>query len=784
MTSRFLSPESIAARIVEEEERLLASVQGRAAAASVDQSQPLGYDEELISLRDQLAEAKPEDLASLVEQMMRVSAIAERRGRSRTLPIDVMSPYFAHLRLKEGGKERDVLIGKRGFIDRQSGVQVVDWRNAPVSQIYYRYEEGDDYDEHFQGGHLEGLVFARRNLSIAQAKLRRIGCPQGTFIKDARGAWLEAEGQPTPILQGGQGQASRPPRPVPKAPKGRLGVHSGKVPRADKHLPEIAALIDREQFDLITRPESGLVIIQGGAGSGKTTVALHRVAFLNFHDPRRFKPSKMLVVVPSPSLARYVEGVLPSLGVTGVPVVTFRGWISSMRRRLIPRAVGTYAEDTPDAVVRVKKHPVLLRVLEEHAATQAARLERDLPEPVAARFHDLSAVPLVPRCRRVQRWLEKEGGMLPPALRHQSGASLLRASRRAKNVVRGLAELLTDEALLTEAFARHAPSEVTREDIAATVRWTSRLREESTEGEHAGMIPEHLEAIDGRPIDEDAGEPAGGRLDKEDDALLVRIHQIMHGGLVDPRATDPARREIRYEHVAIDEAQDLSPVEIKVLLEATTPQRSVTIAGDAAQRLVFDNGFRDFPSLLREVGHPTSSIAPLRLSYRSTSQVMEFSRAILGPLADLDQPLTARPGAPVELYRFSDMGEAVALLAESLRSLSAREPTASVAVIARHPEQADATYAALARAEVPALRRVRRHDFLFAPGVDVTDVTQVKGLEFDYVILVEVTAMSYPDSIEARHLLHIGATRAAHQLWVIATSEPSPLVQDPWLSGA
>ena len=71
---------------------------------------------------------------------------------------------------------------------------------------------------------------------------------------------------------------------------------------------------------------------------------------------------------------------------------------------------------------------------------------------------------------------------------------------------------------------------------------------------------------------------------------------------------------------------------------------------------------------------------------------------------------------------------------------------------------------------------MRSQDFEFRAGIDVTDIAQVKGLEFDYVILVDVTAATYPDSVEARHLLHIGATRAAHQLWLIAAGEPSSLL--------
>jgi DNA helicase-2/ATP-dependent DNA helicase PcrA len=138
----------------------------------------------------------------------------------------------------------------------------------------------------------------------------------------------------------------------------------------------------------------------------------------------------------------------------------------------------------------------------------------------------------------------------------------------------------------------------------------------------------------------------------------------------------------------------------------------------------------------------------------------------------------ARSGAPVELHGFGDMGEAVAFLSEALRELMGSEPTASCAVIARYPEQADAYYAGLRRSEVPALRRVRNHEFEFVPGIDVTDVSQVKGLEFDYVVMVEVTESSYPTHVDARHLLHIGATRAAHQLWLLTSGKPSKILPD------
>jgi ATP-dependent DNA helicase UvrD/PcrA len=119
----------------------------------------------------------------------------------------------------------------------------------------------------------------------------------------------------------------------------------------------------------------------------------------------------------------------------------------------------------------------------------------------------------------------------------------------------------------------------------------------------------------------------------------------------------------------------------------------------------------------------------------------------------------------------------VAFLAEALRDLLPREPLATVVVIARYPEQADRYYDGLRRAEVPSLRRIRAQNFGFRPGIEVTDVRQIKGLEFDYVVMLDVNAGSYGLDDESRHLFHIGVTRAAHQLWLIATGAPSGLVR-------
>src|SRR5262249_43158200 len=387
---------------------------------------------------------------------------------------------------------------------------------------------------------------------------------------------------------------------------------------------------------------------------------------------------------PTEALVRYVAGVLPALGLFDVPVVTARGWMRWARRRVVPSAPERYADETPAVVARAKKHPALLGALEQFALQrkqEAAAAGKKRPSPLSV-------------------W----------------------------------AELLTDRARLRAALPG---SEFADGEVAEVGAWCARQQDEPEEMLLRELDdPERARPVDGRPLDEGS---VAGRLDLEDDPLILRAAQLLRGGITGPGA----ERTLRYEHVAIDEAQDLSVAEVKVLLEATTPARSVTLGGDAAQRLVFDNAFRDFDGLLREAGYARTVVRPLGLAYRSTHEVMKLARAVLGPLAPPDPPV-ARPGDPVELHRFDELGAAVAVLADALRSVMARERMAQVALIARHAAQADAWWAALRPADVPSLRRVRREDFSFKPGIDVTEVAQVKGLEFDYVVLIDASARSYP----------------------------------------
>jgi DNA helicase-2/ATP-dependent DNA helicase PcrA len=824
-----VEPESEEWAIICEEQEILTQVQRALAERELGDGDKGEYDKELVALRDQISEARAEDVAPLVAEMYRLQALGARTGNGRALPVDPDCPYFGHLILDDGKKRRHVLIGNSGWVPtKTSGLAIVDWRHAPVSRIYYRYDEGEDFEEHFGGRLSTGNVLARRTVTITDGGLRRITWSKGAVARRRDGSWVRVSVGQRPSLAGGAGTAARP-APINERPDdykaGMLGVVGDESLREDKHLKAITGLIDKAQFDLITRPDSGIVILQGGAGSGKTTVALHRAAYLHYQKPQVFSQKKMAVVVKSPALTEYISRVLPSLGVPPIAVVTLEGWMRRTRQKILPQLDRPRVDDVPRAVARLKKHPAVLHLM-EWAVQEEARaigddlvvhLEGPIAKSVAEKWNALARLALLPRVREMGKWLESAAAARAglDARGKKAALGVLRRARATAGEVESTwAQVLTDFSLLREAIDARTPDQVGDDELRELVDWVSMQSEEieqpdeedadedeaaygarekkrgdrrkaRREAEHAAGVRGGADhdggadddgllrgiGVDGLHVEDDT---ARGRFDEHDDALLLRLTQLKHGGLPIPGSS----KTLHYEHVVVDEAQDLSPTDVAVLKGAMSSRESMTLAGDTAQKLVFDNGFTDWKDLMADVGVSGVEMEPLRISYRSTREIMGFARHVLGPLADPIEPVATRSGAPVEPFVFGTTGEAIAFLGESLRSLMMREKRASVAVIARYAAQADIYYDGLRNSEVPALRRVYGKEFSFAPGVDVVDVAQIKGLEYDYVILVEVNESTYPETNEARHLLHIAATRGVYQLWATSVGRPSTLLPD------
>ncbi|MDP9033421.1 MAG: ATP-binding domain-containing protein [Myxococcota bacterium] len=777
-----------AARIVAEELKLLWTVQralesSAGAGAAASQGRALD-DRRLLELRDDVAVAKPEDLPALFEQMHNLGALRAQRGRSIAGSVDRATPYFGHMRLEESvapghasaagspKRRRDVLIGARSYVDSGEGIRIVDWRQAPVSRLYYRYDEGDDYEEELGDRIVEGSVVVRRGVSIVAGELVRVAAPQGTFVRGRDGAWKRVAIRRAQLETEKAWSARRG-----IAGEARLGVGVDGELRQDKHLPAIAALLDERQFGIIAKESAGLIAIQGSAGSGKTTVGMHRVAYLAFSEPQRFRPEKMLVIVPNEALVHYVSRVLPSLGVEGVAVTTFGRFGARLVEQMFPKLPSRTTEETPPVVSRAKSHAAMLRGLDR----LVGRIARDVDTRIRAAMahwpsgdrvtsaweateravHPDEVAPPDTRLALLLQWAAGKrrlpGDAVAAAIPEVTRSALEQLVGQLRSSTRSVAgvwdELLTSREALAETFSGvggFGPGQL--EQVQA---WCVRQARVRAEGERDGEEPS---------------------LDAEDPALLLRCWQVLRGPLLDAEA-----KPIRFAHVFVDEVQDASPIELRILMDLAGRERCITLAGDVAQRMLDDGDDRgefDWDALLDGLGVPHTKIEPLKVSYRSTTEITAFARAILGPLAHGEVPEATRRGPPVELFTFASPGESVAWLAEVCKQLARDEPEANVALVARFPQQADLYYEGLVRAELPNIRRVAKQDFSWDAGIDVTDVRQTKGLEFDEVILLETTAASYPSTPTARHALYVGATRASHQLWCVASDEPSRLVSD------
>jgi len=444
----------------------------------------------------------------------------------------------------------------------------------------------------------------------------------------------------------------------------------------------------------------------GSAGSGKTTVALHRLARIAFEEPRRYPVSRLQVVVPELGLARLAARLLAPLGLGRVSVRTLDSWSRGAFQSLFGAPPPRLSDETPPLVARLKRHPALYRALcrRPHAARRA-------PPP----------------------WL---------VLRTELG------------------DLMSDRAFLS-AVVSSAKGELPTTAIDETLNHTRRQLDTPVAALLRGIDADRTVALDGEAIDARTPEALAGTLDPEDLPILLFLRAWR---------SEPGARPLG--HLVIDEAEDVSLFELLVMGRQLGKHRSLTLAGDEGQRTT--SAFGGWTEMLAALGAQSAPVCRLETTYRCPEPIARLAHEVLGPLAEGGPPRAGRKGVAVGRFDFPSEAHAHLFIAGAVRDLVEREPAASVAVVARLPEVARSIHRLLA--DLPEVRLVLDGDFSFEPGVDITDVESVKGLEFDYVIVPDASADTYPAVEEARRRLHVAVTRASHQLWIASVGRPSPLI--------
>ncbi len=299
--------------------------------------------------------------------------------------------------------------------------------------------------------------------------------------------------------------------------------------------------------------------------------------------------------------------------------------------------------------------------------------------------------------------------------------------------------------------------------IAQVIAHTRAQFETTTEQAHRHVDAARLVALDGRSLD--AGTPAedAHTIDAEDVPVLFEL--VRRGAL-------PVTKLPLYDHIVVDEAQLRAPMELAAIGDALAPHGTVTLAGDHRQATDGSAWFEGWAAAQAELRREHWEEITLAISYRSVPAISDFGRGITTGTA----VLPPEPPADRAVWA-SACGSALAQAAAlcwHLDALITRDPSRQIAVIARTPEHARRLYAELARGLDPVL--ILDGDFRFEPGLIVTTAAAVSGLEFDCVVIPDLSPGFYPKGPELARSLYVAATRARDWLWLLTPEAWSPMI--------
>ncbi len=592
-------------------------------------------------------------------------------------------------------------IGRRHVESEGGEVLVVDWR-APVSTPFYRARAG------------ESLGLSRRRQIVVDSR-RVVALADDVFA----GGGSDLGGT---RLRGGDALLA-------ELERARTG-----------EMLDIVATIQAEQDEIIRSPLEGLLVVQGGPGTGKTAVALHRAAYLLYHHPE-LALSGVLVVGPSKAFLRYIAQVLPSLGEEAALQVTIADLVPRTRVR---------SEDGPLAA-RTKGDPRMAAVLRRALGRLGSRLEEPVelkaghvvltlePEPVNDALEAIASRPapyrtgrsafgarLAALCRerlRSRRRYEADEAWFPAALK---------ASSEFRAVWDRLWPSISAHQLVSELYGRPGLLEAA-------------AGSELTAGE--------LESLR-RPRPASLG---SARWSAADLALVDEARFLLEG------------QTRTYGHVLVDEVQDLSPMQLRMLARRA-PKGSLTALGDLAQA-TGDFGYRSWEEILPHLAGKSAAgtvrLEELTLGYRAPGQVLDLASRLLAASAPGVRPTrSVRPGrdAP-RILRVAEESLASESLLEALRLAADGLLVGLVApagdLVARLESLAGR------REDVGLLEReglARPVTLLAAPAA--------KGLEFDAAVVVE-PALFASEGLRGLRLLYVALTRPIGRLSVVH-SRPLP----------
>ena len=591
--------------------------------------------------------------------------------------------YFARLDFTPAGASPETYyLGRWGVLDPGTlDPVVVDWR-SPAANLYYSGQIGPmDYTA--PDGQIRGELMLKRMVNVRGRELLSV-FDTGIVSQEA-------------YLQQVLGSIST------------------------DRLKDIVTTIQAEQNIVIRHGLNRDLLVQGAAGSGKTTIALHRIAYLLYTFQKSLKPENMMILAPNPLFLSYISQVLPDLGVERVIQTTFERWCAEGMGKRMPKV------------------------------TRESRLEKNLNLESGER----ERIGRLLRIRgslafmgRLAAWLEAlQEKILPENGFRMAGVSLMTREELEDVFLRQL---------------KYSPLETRIGELKKIIRKRVQAAAEMLKEQYAALTERQADTILG-------GMPEGAeRQRRVKELYAVRDQRYRE---IDARA-EAFLKQYRQK---IDECQDLSPFQLELLRQAH-PAATFTLVGDLYQGIRADEGIRSWEEWRSPVFGGRADFAQLTVSYRNTVEIMELARSAAGnfPVAGVGETRPVlRHGEAPEIVSVDSEKDRIRRIRDQVRRWQ-EEGYHSIALIEKTEEQARRLQRALG--EDLGARLLTEGEPEYRGGVLVLPAGTVKGMEFDCVGICDASAEQFPREEFLCRVLYVMLTRPLHRLCIWHRGELTPLL--------
>lgn len=621
----------------------------------------------------------PHEIRSMRESILNHFALGESViNKHKRLTKILAIPYFGRidfLEKKENSKVMPIYIGIHTFYDPESRATLIhDWR-APVSSMFYDHELGEA-GYRSPSGEIKGVISLKRQYRIRGGKME-------FMIESA------------------------------------LTVHDDILQKelssnADDKMKNIVATIQREQNRIIRNEDIRTLIIQGVAGSGKTSIALHRIAYLLYTFRDSISSKDILIISPNKVFSDYISNVLPELGEETVPETsmeqilsgvlehkykyqTYFGLVNELLEKPSSSLIDRIAYKASFGFIS-ELDKFILHIENTYFKAADVKLTKyiTIPAPfIEEQYLRFNRYP-------IRRRFDVMADYMLDMLKIQYAFTVTTAGRN----------LLKKEIRLM--FAGNNDIQVYKDFF----KWTN----------NPGMFKMRK----------------GHTLEYSDLAPLAYLHLALEGN---------GNQPFRVKHLLIDEMQDYSPIQYKVI-QKLFPCRK-TVLGDAGQSV---NPYGSSTAETIQKSLTASEIMKLCKSYRSTFEITDFAQKI-HPNAELEP--VARHGEKPQILQF---GSAVEELSGIMGLISTYRKSGykSLGIICKTEQQAR-KMADMLKSYANDISFLSSQSSAFVQGIVITSAHMAKGLEFDEVIIPQTDERNYRSEID-KSMLYVAVTRAMHRL--------------------